>query len=170
MEKRLRTILQQSEPDQPPRTTLKKNSHNQSFSINQSPDAPKKWCERLQIIPVSFPKRNEAFGTYALIKPGRQCGFILDVNLEFFVLPCDSQKVSSYTIQFLNIENSMSFSKISEPATIGPWKSTKISFELSRTSSTRSLNVAPANIFDLTQVCNAFNNLRYIYFPNIGDG
>ena len=126
------------------------------------------WCERLQFIPVSFPKRNEVFRTYALIKPGNQCGFILNAILEFFELPCDSQK--SVPLQFLNIENSMSLSKIIEPVTIAPWKTTEISFELFRMSSTRSLNVAPASNFDLSQVCNAFNNLRYISFKNIADG
>ena len=64
----------------------------------------------------------------------------------------------------------MSLSKIVEPVTITPYKSTEISFELSRTFSTPSLNVAAAKIFELNQICDAFNTLRHIHFPNIADG
>ena len=64
----------------------------------------------------------------------------------------------------------MSLSKIVEPVRITPYKSTEISFELSRTFSTPSLNVAAAKIFELNQICDAFNSLRHIHFPNIADG
>ena len=64
----------------------------------------------------------------------------------------------------------MSLSKIVEPVTITPYKSTEISFELSRTFSIPSLNVAAAKIFELNQICDAFNSLRHIHFPNIADG
>ena len=64
----------------------------------------------------------------------------------------------------------MSLSKIVEPVTITPYKSPEISFELSRTFSTPSLNVAAAKIFELNQSCDAFNSLRHIHFPNIADG
>ena len=60
----------------------------------------------------------------------------------------------------------MSLSKIVEPVTILPHKST----EFSRKFSTPSLNVAAAKIFELNQICNAFNSLRLIHFPNIADG
>ena len=59
---------------------------------------------------------------------------------------------------------------LSKPVTITPYKSTEISFELSRTFSTPSLNVAAAKIFELNQICDAFNSLRHIHFPNIADG
>ena len=64
----------------------------------------------------------------------------------------------------------MSLSKIVEPVTITPYKSNEISFELSRTFSTPSLNVAAAKTFELNQICDAFNSLRHIHFPNIADG
>ena len=64
----------------------------------------------------------------------------------------------------------MSLSKIVEPVTITPDKSTEISFELSRNFSTPSLNVAAANIFELNQICAAFKSLRHIHFPNIANG
>ena len=62
----------------------------------------------------------------------------------------------------------MSLSKIVEPVAITPYKSTEISFELSRTFST--LNVAAAKILEVNQICDVFNSLRHIRFPNIPDG
>ena len=41
------------------RQNLNGSSTNQSFSINQSPDAPKNWYEQLQLIPVSFLKEKK---------------------------------------------------------------------------------------------------------------
>ena len=76
----------------PQRRNLNGNSTNQSFSINQSPDAPKNWYEQLQLIPVSFLKGNKAFDTYALIDPGSQCSIVLDAISEYLELPCESQQ------------------------------------------------------------------------------
>ena len=59
----------------------------------------------------------------------------------------------------------MTLSKINEPVTITPYKSSEISFELSRAYSTPSLNVSAAYVFQLNQICDAFNNLRHIHFP-----
>ena len=150
------------------RRKLTGNAINQSFSINQCSETPKNWYEQLQLIPVSFLKGDKAFDTYALIDPGSQFSFVLDAIAEFLELPRETQQ--SVPLQFLNTENSMSLSKIVEPVTITPYKSTEISFELSRTFSTPSLNVAAAKIFELNQICDAFNSLRHIHFPNIADG
>ena len=150
------------------RRSLNGNAINQSFSINHCSETPKNWYEELQLIPVSFLKGNKAFDTYALIDPGSQFSFVLDARAEFLELPRESQQ--SIPLKFLNTENSMSLSKIVEPVTITPYKSTEISFELSRTFSTSSLNVAAAKIFELNQICDAFNSLRHIHFPNIADG
>ena len=150
------------------RRNLIGNAINQSLSINQCSETPKNWYEQLQLIPVSFLKGDKAFDTYALIDPGSQFSFVLDAIAEFLELPCETQQ--SVPLQFLNTENSMSLSKIVEPVTITPYKSTEISFELSRTFSTPSLNVAAAKVFELNQICDAFNSLRHIHFPNIADG
>ena len=147
---------------------LNSNAINESFSINQCPETPKNWYEQLQLIPVSFLKGDKAFDTYALIDPGSQFSFVLHAIAEFLELPRETQQ--SVPLQFLNTENSMSLSKIVEPVTITPYKSTEISFELSRTFSTPSLNVAAAKIFELNQICDASNSLRHIHFPNIADG
>ena len=64
----------------------------------------------------------------------------------------------------------MTLSKINEPVTITPYKSSEISIELSRAYSTPSLNVSVANVFQLNQIYDAFNNLRHIHFPHIADG
>ena len=63
----------------------------------------------------------------------------------------------------------MSLSKNVEPVTITSYKSTETSFEISRTFSTPSLNVIAAKNFEINQVCDAFNSLRQIQFPNIAD-
>ena len=129
------------------RRNLNGNSINQSFSINQCSEAPKNWYEQLQLIPVSFLKGDKAFDTYALIDPGSQFSFVLNAIAEFRELPRGSQQ--SVPLQFLNTENSMSLSKNVEPVTLTPYKSTEASFELPRTFSTPSLNVAAAKIFEL---------------------
>ena len=150
------------------RRSLNGNAIHQSFSINQCSETPKNWYEQLELIPVSFLKGNIAFDTYALIDPGSQFSFVLDAIAEFPELLREIQQ--SVPLQFLNTENSMSLSEIVEPVTITPYKSTEISFELSRTFGTPSLNVADAKIFELNQICDAFNSLRHVHFPNISDG
>ena len=122
----------------------------------------------MQLIPVSFLKGDKAFDTYALIDPGSQFSFVLNAIAKFLELPRETQR--SVPLQFLNTEDSMSLSKIVEPVTITPNKSTEISFELSGTLSTPSQNVAAAKLFELNQICYAFNSLRHIHFPNIADG
>ena len=150
------------------RRNLNGNAINLSFSINQCSETPKNWYEQLQLVPVSFLKWDKAFDTYALIDNGSKFRFVLDAIAEFLELPRETQQ--SVPQQFLNTENSLSISKIDEPATITPYKSIEVSFELSRTFSTPSLNVAAAKIFELNQISDAFNSLRHIYFPNIADG
>ena len=145
------------------RPYLNGNAINQSFSINQCSETPKNWYEHLQLIPVSFLKGNKAFDTYALIDPGSQFSVVLDAIDEFPELPRETQQ--SVPLKFLNTENSMSLSKIVEPVTITPYKSTEISFELSRTISTPSLNVAAAKTFELNQICDAFQQLAPHTFP-----
>ena len=66
----------------PQRRNLNGSSTNQSFSFNQSPDAPKNWYEQLQLIPVSFLKGNKAFDTNALIDPVSQCSFFFWVPFQ----------------------------------------------------------------------------------------
>ena len=149
------------------RRNLNGNAINQSFSINQCSETPKNWYEKLQLFLVSFLKGDKAFDTYALIDPGSQFRFVLDAIAEFLELPRETQQ--SEPLQFLNTENSMSLPKIVEPVTITPYKSTEISLELSRTFSTPSLNVAAGKFFELNQICDAFNSLRHIHFPNIAD-
>ena len=118
------------------RRNLNGNAINQSFSTNQCSETPKNWYEQLQLIPVSFLKGDKAFDTYALIDPGSQFSSVLDAIAEFLELPRETQQ--SVPLQFLNTENSMSLSKIVEPVTITPYKSTEISLKLFRTFSTPS--------------------------------
>ena len=116
------------------------------------------------IAAVSFIKGNKAFDTYAPIDPGSQFSFVLDALAEFLELLCETQQ--SVQLQFLNTGNSMSLSKVVEPFTITPYKSTEMSFELSRTFSTPSLNVAAATIFELNQICDAFNSMATKWAPS----
>ena len=138
------------------RRNLNVNAINQTFSINQCSENPKNWYEQLQLIPVS-----------ALIDPGSQFSFVLEAIAEFFELPRETQH--SVSLQLLNTENTMSLSKNVEPFTITPYKSTEISFELSRSLSTPSLSVATSKTLELNQICDAFNSLRHIHSPNIAD-
>ena len=78
--------------------------------------------------------------------------------------------LANFINQFLNTENNMTFSKINEPVTITRYKSTEISFELSRAYRTSSLNVSAAIVLQLNHLCDAFNKLRYIHFLYMADG
>ena len=64
----------------------------------------------------------------------------------------------------------MSLSKVYELVTITHYKSTEVSFELSRAYSTTSLNVGAANVFNVNKISDALNNLSHICSPNIADG
>ena len=44
------------------------------------------------------------------------------------------------------------------------------SFEISRASSTPEKNATAANIIELNQICDPFNNLRHIHFPQVAGG
>ena len=150
------------------RRNLHSNATSQSISINQCWETPRNWYEQWQLIPVSLLKGNKAFDIYILIDPGSQFNFILDAVAEFLGLPRETKQ--SVPLQFLNTENSMSLSRIVEPVTITPYKSTEISFELSRTFNIPSLNVAAAKIFEFNQIFDAFNSLCHILLLNIADG
>ena len=56
------------------------------------------------------------------------------------------------------------------PVIITPYKSMRQSFEISRAYSTPAMNVRPANVFELNQICDTFNNLHHIYFPQVAGG
>ena len=43
-------------------------------------------------------------------------------------------------------------------------------FEISRAYSTPAMNVTPANVIELNQICDKFNNLRQIHFPQVAGG
>ena len=144
------------------------NNANQNFSVNHLQSTPKEWFEQLQFIPVSFLNGNKAFDTYALIDPGSQFTFILDKITEFLALPCEDQEAT--TLQYLNTEHDMPLSKISEQVTVAPYENLDQKFQIKTTYSTPCLNVAPANTFELNQLCDAFKELRHIHFPEIAEG
>ena len=64
----------------------------------------------------------------------------------------------------------MPLSKISEQVTVAPYKNLDQKFQITTTYSTPCLNVAPANTFELNQLCDAFKKLRHIHFPEIAAG
>ena len=144
------------------RRKLNGNAINQSISINQCSEIPKNWYEQLQLIPDSSLKGNKALDIYALIDPCSHFSFVLEDIAELLELSRETQQ--SVPLQFLNTENSMSLSKNIEPVRITPYKSTEISFELFRSFSAPSPKVATANIFELNQIYDAFDNLRHIHF------
>ena len=150
------------------RSNLDSPSNNQSFCVNKTLSPPRDWLEQLQLMPVSFVNGNKAFDTYALIDHGSQFTFLLDTITNFLALPCEAQ--TSTTPQYVNTQNEMPLSKITAPVIITPYKSLRQSFEISRAYSTPAMNVTPANIFELNQLCDTFNNLRHIHFPQVAGG
>ena len=126
------------------------------------------WLEQLQLMPVSFVNGNKAFDTYVLIDHGSQFLFLLDTITNLLALPCEAQ--TSTTLQYVNTQNEMPLSKITAPVIITPYKSLRQSFEISRAYSTPAMNLTPANIFELNQLCDTYNNLRHIHFPQVAGG
>ena len=118
--------------------------------------------------PSIFCKWQESSDTYALIDPGSQLTFILDKITEFFALPCEDQEVT--TFQYLNTGHDMPPSKISEPVAVAPYENLDQKFQITTTYSTPCLNVAPANTFELNQLCDKFKELRHIHFTEIAEG
>ena len=137
-------------------------------ALIKKPSPQRDWLEQLQLMPLSFVNGNKAFDTYALIDHGSQFTFLLDTITNFLALPCEAQ--TSTTLQYVNIQNEMPLSKITAPVIITPYKSLRQSFEISRAYSTPAMNVTPANIFELNQLCDTFNNLRHINFPQVAGG
>ena len=114
---------------------------------------------------VSFVSGNKAFDAYALIDLGSQFTFLLDTITYFLALPCEAQK--STTLQYVNTQNEMPLSKITAPVITTSCELLRQSFEISRAYSTPAMNVTPANIIELNQICDTFNNLRHSHFPQI---
>ena len=105
---------------------------------------------------------------YALTDHGSQFTFLLDTIANFLALPSEAQ--TSTTLQHVNTQNEMQLSKITAPVIITPYKSLRQSFEICRAYSTPAMNVTTANIFELNQICDMFNNLRRIHFPQLASG
>ena len=124
------------------------NDANQNFSVNHLQSTPKEWFEQLQLIPVSFLNGKTAF--------------------EFFALPCKNQEAT--TLQYLNTEHDMPLSKTSEQMTVAPYENLDQKYQITATYSPPCFNVAPANTFELNQLCDAFRELRHIHFPEIDEG
>ena len=150
------------------RANLNGPSTSQNFNVNQISSTPKYWFERLQLLPVSFVKEDKVFDTYALIDPGSQFTFLLDAVSDYLELPREYQ--SSTTVQYLSVDYEMPLSKIKQPITVCPFNQFDEKFQISRAYSTPTLNVNAANVTELNYVCDAFNELRHIYFPDIAEG
>ena len=139
----------------------------QNFSINPNTIPLPEWYEQLQILPVSFVNGSKVFDTYSLIDPGSQFTFLLDKVTSFFELPCEPQ--ASTTLQYLNTEHEMPLSKISETVTVTLFDKINQQFSIARAYSPPCLNVSPANVLELNQLCNTFNELSHICFPDIAN-
>ena len=92
------------------------------------------------------------------------------------MLACHHNKHSSTsllpsaTLQYINTQNKTPLSKITRPVNITPNKSLRQSFEISCAICTPAMHVTPANIFELNQICDSFNNLQHIQFPQVDGG
>ena len=108
------------------------------------------------------------FDTYAFIDPGSQFTFLLDKVTSFLELPCEAQ--ASTTLQYLNTEHEVPLSKISDTVTVTPFDKINQQFSIARAHSTPCLNASPANVLELNQLCNTFEEISHIYFPDIANG
>ena len=63
----------------------------------------------------------------------------------------------------------MPLSENSEPVTVAPYENLNQKFQIITTYSTPCLNVAPANTFELNQLCDAFKELCHIHFPETAE-
>ena len=64
----------------------------------------------------------------------------------------------------------MPLSKISETVTVTPYDKINQHLSIVRAYSTPCLNVSPANVLKLNQLCDTFKELSRIYFPEIANG
>ena len=108
------------------------------------------------------------FDAYALIDPGSQFTFLLDKVTSSLELPCEAQ--ASTTLQYLNTEQEMPLSKITETVTVTPFDNVNQQFSIARAYSTPCLNVSPANVLELNQLCKTIKELSHIYIPDIANG
>ena len=88
---------QQSQQQKIQRAHLNASNPTQNFSINRNTIPPPELYEQLQILTISFLNGSKVFDTYALIDPGSQLTFLLDIVTSFLALPCESQ--ASTTLQ-----------------------------------------------------------------------
>ena len=63
----------------------------------------------------------------------------------------------------------MPLSKTSETVTASPFDKVNQQFSIARAYS-QCLNVSPANVLELNQLCDTFKELSHIYFPDIAYG
>ena len=159
---------QQSQQQNTQSAHLNALNPTQNFSINRNTIPPPEWYEQLQILPVSFVNGSKVFDTYALIDPGSQFTFLLDKATSFLELPCEAQ--ASTTLQHLNTEHESPLSKIRKTVTITRFDKVNQQFSIARAYSTPCLNVSPANVLELNQLCDKFKELSHIYFPDIANG
>ena len=64
----------------------------------------------------------------------------------------------------------MPLSKISETVTVTPYDKINQHFSIARAYSTQCLNVSPANVLELNQLCDTFKELSHIHFLDITNG
>ena len=151
------------------RSTLDSPSNNQSFCVKKAKlSPPRDWLEQLQLMPVAFVNGNKAFDKCALIDHGSQFTFLLHTITNFLALLCEVQ--TSTTLQYVNTHSEMPLSKITAPVIFTPYKSLRQGFKISRANSTPAMNVTPANIIELNQICDTLNNLGHIQFCQVAGG
>ena len=64
----------------------------------------------------------------------------------------------------------MPLSKISETVTVTPFEKINQQFSIARVYSTPCLNVSPANVLELNQLCETFKEFSHICFPDLANG
>ena len=129
---------------------------------------PNIWFEQLQLIPVSFVNNGKVCDTYALIDPGSQLTFMLDQIADF--LEISSSETANMSSQYININHEMPVAKLDNIVNLAPYKQTGQTFPIRNVYKTPFLNIPPADVAHLNEICQGFKGFRHIKFPNIAGG
>ena len=117
---------------------------------------------------MSFVNNGKVCHFYALIDPGSQFAFILDQIADF--LEISSSETRNMSLQYINIKHEMPVAKLDNIVILAPYKQAGQTFPIRNVYETPFLNIPPADVADLNEICQGFKCFRHIKIPNIAGG
>ena len=125
---------------------------------------PNIWFEHLQLIPVSFVNNGKKCDTYALIDPSSQFFLMLDQIVDFWEI--SSTETANMSLQYKNINHEMPVAKLDNIVNLAPYKLTGQIFPIRNFYKMPFLNIPPADVAHLNEICQSFKGFRHIkFFP-----